>query len=278
MSLATEKTRCPALPSASPMAIELVGRGRRPGRQLAVLGPVQDGARRRRADGPGVHGLAHDGRHLGDLLARRRVVGPALAEHVGPQRAVGDEGGHVEDAGRPLHLVEVLAEGLPVPVHALGQRGARDVLHALHQLNEPVAVGRARRGEADAAVAHHDGGHAVPARGRDLGVPGGLAVVVGVDVDPARRDEQPVGVDDAARRSLDLAHGGDDAAVDGDVGGAGRPPRSVGDGAAADDQVVHVCSSRGRSAGRSARSATPSFAAFRSWRPDRGRRASRSGG
>ena len=45
------------------------------------------------------------------------------------------------------------------------------------------------------------------------------------------------------RAALDLADRGDDAAVDGDVAGAGRPPRSVGDRAAADDQVVHGCSS-----------------------------------
>ena len=98
---------------------------------------------------------------------------------------------------------------------------------------------RAGRGEPDAAVAHDDGGHPVPARRRDLRVPGGLAVVVGVDVDPARRDEEAVGVDDAAGRAVDLADGGDDAAVDGDVAGPGRAPRSVGDGAAPDDQVVH---------------------------------------
>ena len=85
----------------------------------------------------------------------------------------------------------------------------------------------------------------MPARRRDLRVPGGLAVVVGVDVDPARRDEEALGVDDAAGRAVDLADGGDDAAVDGHVTGPGRLPRPVGDGAAADDQVVHWCSSRG---------------------------------
>jgi hypothetical protein len=35
-----------------------------------------------------VDGLAHDGGHLGDLLPRRGVVRPALAEDIGPQRAV----------------------------------------------------------------------------------------------------------------------------------------------------------------------------------------------
>ena len=120
---------------------ELVGRGVRPRRQLAVLGPVQDRPRRRRADGPRLDGLAHERRHLRDLLAVGRVVGPALAEHVGPECTMGDERGHVEHAVGPLHLVEVLAEGLPVPVHAFGQRRAGNVLHALHQLDQPGAVG-----------------------------------------------------------------------------------------------------------------------------------------
>ncbi len=119
---------------------QLVGRRRGAGRQLAVLGPVQHGPRRRRADRPGRHGVTHDGRHLRDLLGVRRVVGPALAEHVGAQRAVRHEAGHVEHPRRALHFVEVFAEGLPVPVHALGERGTRDVLDAFHELNEPGPV------------------------------------------------------------------------------------------------------------------------------------------
>ena len=55
-----------------------------------------------------------------------------------------------------------------------------------HELDEPgVAVGGRWR-EADAAVAHHHGGDAVPGARGDPRVPGDLGVVVGVDVDPAR--------------------------------------------------------------------------------------------
>ncbi len=236
---------------------QLVGRRGGPRRQLAVLGPMEDGARRRCTDGTGLDGLAHQRCHLGDLLAVGRVVGAALTEDVGAQRTVRDEGRHVEHAFGALHLVEVLAEGLPIPVHALGQGRARYVLHALHQLDQPGAVRRAGRGEPNAAIAHHDRGHPVPARRRDLRVPGDLAVIVGVDVHPAGRDEKAVGLNDAPGRSLDLAHRGDDAPVDGDVTRSGRTPRSVGDGAAADDQVVHGAPPRVP--------LTPSFAAFRSW-------------
>ena len=63
-----------------------------------------------------------------------------------------------------------------------------DVLHALHQLDEPLVAVGGRRREADAAVAHHHGGDAVPRARRDPRVPGDLGVVVGVDVDPPGRD------------------------------------------------------------------------------------------
>src|SRR4051794_41656578 len=110
-------------------------------------------------------------------------MGP-VAQYVCAQSSVRDLGGDVEHAGCGIDGVEVLGEGLPLPVDAFVQGGAGDVLHALHQLDqERVAVGPRRR-EADSAVAHHHGGDAVPAGGADLRVPRDLAVVVGVDVDP----------------------------------------------------------------------------------------------
>ena len=84
-------------------------------------------------------------------------------------------------------------------VEAFVQHGAGDVLDAFHQLDEPVVVGRAHRREADAAVADDDRGDAVPRRRDHALAPRRLAVVVGVDVDEAGRDEQAVGVDDARR-------------------------------------------------------------------------------
>ena len=222
---------------------ELLGRGGGAGGQLAVLGPVQDGTGGGGPDGAGLHRLAHQRGHLGDLLGPSHVVGPSLSEHVRPERSVRDQGGDVEHAVRPLDLVEILAEALPVPGDALGQRGARDVLDTLHQLNQPVAVARAGRREPDAAVARDHRRHAVPARGRHLGIPGDLAVVVGVDVDPARGHKQALRVDLAPGRAVDHPDFGDDGAVDGDVAVAERAARAVGDGAAPDDQVVHRCSS-----------------------------------
>ncbi len=129
-------------------------------------------------------------------------------------------------------------------VDAFGQGGAGDVLDPFHQPDEPVVAVRARRGEADAAVAGDDGRHPVPRAGGEDLVPRGLPVVVGVDVDPARRDQGAVGVDGpAGRHPVEHAHGGDAAAVDGHVSGARGCSRAVHDGAAANDEIVHRATS-----------------------------------
>ena len=112
----------------------------------------------------------------------------------------GDLRGDVERAGDVVERVEVLADRLPVPLDGLAQRRAGDALDALHEADEPVvAVGRGGR-EADAAVAHHHGGDAVPDRRREQRVPGDLAVVVGVHVDEAGGDGEAGGVDLFATR------------------------------------------------------------------------------
>ncbi len=51
----------------------------------------------------------------------------------------------------------------------------------------------------EAAVPHHHGRHAVPGGGREVAVPEHLGVVVGVGVDEAGGEHQPVQVDDGLR-------------------------------------------------------------------------------
>jgi hypothetical protein len=147
---------------------------------------------------------------------------------------------HVEAAGHALERVEVLREGLPAPRDAFGERGSGDVLDALHQLDQPVLAARPHWREADATVAHHHGGDAVPARRREQRVPGDLAVVVRVEVDEPGRDQQAVGVDDLLRRPVgQRADLRDAPLVDGDVGLPRRRARAVGERAPSDHQVVH---------------------------------------
>ena len=141
----------------------------------------------------------------------RLALGAALAHHVEAQRAVGHVGGEVDVVVAAVERVEELGERLPGPRQALVERGAGDVLHALHELDEPVVVGGPHRREADAAVAGHDGGDAVPRRRDEAVVPGGLAVVVHVDVDEARGDEQAVGVELLGGAAVDAPDLGDDA-------------------------------------------------------------------
>ena len=122
------------------------------------------------------------------------------------------------------------------------QRGTRDVLDALHQLDQEVVLIGAHRREADAAVAHHGRGDAVVAGRRELRVPGGLAVVVGVDVDEARRHGEAGGVERAFGGAGDLSDGGDPAVLDRDVAAGRRGAGAVDQSSVADHEVVgHRC-------------------------------------
>ena len=126
---------------------------------------------------------------------------------------------------RAAEGVEIFGEGLPVPRQAFRHARARGCPRRLpSRLISVVLVLRPAGREADAAVAHHHGGDAVARRGREALVPGRLAVVVGVDVDEARRHELALGVDLLAARAGDLADRGDAAVLDGDIGLARLAP------------------------------------------------------
>ena len=210
------------------------------GRQLALAGAVVQRAAGGEAEGAGLDGLAGQLGHRRDVLRRRRLaVGAALAHHVQAHRPVRDLGAEVDVTRLAVDVVEVLGERLPLPRQALVQGDAGDVLDTLHQLDEAVVVGRADRGEPDAAVAHHGRGDAVPARRGELGVPRRLAVVVGVDVDVAGRHEGAVGVDLAATAAIDLADGGDHPVVDGHISGAARLPGPIDDATGTNDEIVN---------------------------------------
>ncbi len=165
------------------------------------------------------HRLRGQRAHLRDFLGRRLFEpGRALAHHEDAQRAVRQLGAEIHVARLGLERVEILAERFPRPVQALVERGAGNVLDAFHQLDQALAVLDLHRREADAAIAHHRRGDAVPARGLQVRIPGGLAVIVGVDVDEARRDQHALGVDLFGALPAHLADGGDLAVLHRDVG------------------------------------------------------------
>ncbi len=202
------------------------------------------GARRGEAERPGANRRFAQLRHLLDLVGSRNRfdVGAAIAHHIGAQRGVGHLGADVDRPTHRVEQVEVLGERLPAPCHAFAQRGTGDVLDAFEQFDQELVLVGPDRGEPDAAVAEQDRGDPVDRRGRDVGVPGDLAVVVGVDVDPARRDDHPGGVDfsysgsDVVAGRLD---GDDRFAVDCDVGQSSVGTCPVDHRAIANHQVVH---------------------------------------
>ncbi len=167
----------------------------------------------------------------------------ALAHHVDAQRRVRQERGDVHRERAPVERVEVLGERLPLPLDALVQRGAGDVLHAFHQLDEAFVLVGAHRREADPAVADHDRGDAVARRRIQDRVPGRLTVVVRVDVDEAGRDDAPGRVDDLACVAVDVLADGDDHAVaDGDVTHEPGTTGAVDDRPTGDLQLEHATS------------------------------------
>jgi len=220
----------PASRSASPMATIS---------SAPALVPVAVEARRREPERAVGQGATAEVGHRGDVRGRGIVVA-AIAHHVVAQGDVGHLRADV-DAVRRVDGVEVLTEALPAPLDALVQRRAGDVFDGLHQGDELTLGARAHRREADAAVAHHHGGHPVPRRRRDLLVPAHLTVEVGVDVDETRRHQLALGVDDALRRARHIADLGDPPVADGDAGGATRRPRPVDDEPVQNVQIVHDC-------------------------------------
>ena len=77
----------------------------------------------------GLHPLDVDAR-IQRALDRVR---PYLGSHAGGVRYLG---GDIESPGRGLQSIEVLGERVPLPVDALVQRGAGDVLDTFHELDE----------------------------------------------------------------------------------------------------------------------------------------------
>ncbi len=113
----------------------------------------------------------------------------------------------------------------------------RNVFDAFHQPDEQFVLVGPAGGEADAAVAHHDGGDTVRRRRHDTAFPCHLAVVVGVDVDETRRDHQPAGVDGVAGAAVRPANGGDAPAGNRHVGLEGGAAGAVHHQTPLDEQI-----------------------------------------
>jgi len=221
---------------------DLVG-GRGPARHgpslVAHMGGGFGGGEAQRT---GPQRLGHQIALGGDLFGRAFTLGGFLAHDIHAGGSVADERRHVDRSAVRLEGIEVLREGLEAPVAEAGaQRIDAHALHVLERAHDQVTVLGPRGRNREAAVAHHDGGHAVPRRAAHQPVPHDLGVVVGVDVHEPGAHDAASGVDGLGGfggRSAErhhLAVGDADVA---DVAGRSRP---VDDRAARDLQVIrHV--------------------------------------
>ena len=82
----------------------------------------------------------------------------AVAEHIGAHRTVRHVRPDIYCARQLFERVEIFGEAFPLPCHPFGQCGSGNVLDPFHQADQPFVLVGAGRGEADAAIAHHDGG------------------------------------------------------------------------------------------------------------------------
>ena len=210
------------------------------GDEFAVDRFVEHGAAGRETERAGADAFLDDPRHFGDVgIGRDRAGLLTVAEHIGAHRAVRDVAGDIDGARQFLQRVHIFGEGFPVPAHPFGERGAGDVLNAFHQADQPfVAVGFGG-GKANAAIAHDDGGDAVPARRRHFLVPCRLPVIMGVDVDEAGGDDLAAGVEFVAPYTEIFADRDDAITVNRDIRDKGRSAHTIDDGAAAYHQIKH---------------------------------------
>ncbi len=140
----------------------------------------------------GIHRLVEEAANLALLLLGRRTILRVLdAHHVSEQRRDRNIRQDVHRLGTAIDAVEEFGKGRPIPRHASFHRGVRNRLDPRHREHRALARFRLHRREAEAAVADHDRGDAVPARNRAVGIPEKLRVVMGVEVDESRRDDMP---------------------------------------------------------------------------------------
>ena len=138
-----------------------------------------------------------------------------------------------------LHAPHVVGHADPLPGRPLLHRAERHPFDPGQHPHQVVAVlGLAGR-DGEAAVAHHQRGHAMPEAGREQRVPQHLVVVVGVDVDDAGSDNLALGVDDALGLARHLAGLDDLAALHRHVAGKRRCAGAVDDRPVPNDEVVH---------------------------------------
>ena len=121
------------------------------------------------------------------------------------------------------------------------KRGAGNVFDAFHQFYEPSLFTGTHWREADATVADDHSGHTMTRRRVKDRIPCGLTVVMSVNVNKARRYDEPGCVDDFGGVSDDrLAHLNDNPVGNCDISDKTRGTGSIDNGSVDDFQIEHA--------------------------------------
>ena len=166
------------------------------------------------------------------------ALGRLDAHHVVQHRIHRHAGQDVEALGQAIESVHELRKGLPIPGQRRLHRTQRDRLGAHHREHRALAVVRLDRREAEAAVADYHRGDPVPSRNGQVRIPENLGVVMGVQVDKTRRDDQPAGVDYfGALMRVDPSNPGDSPVLDADIAAKARRAGTVNHHPVRDHQI-----------------------------------------
>jgi len=195
--------------------------------------------RGREAQRTGIQGLPRDLLHLRDFRLGRLSLGRLFAHHEQTQRGVAEQGREVDRHAASLDGIEVLGKGLEPPVvpDTLPQGVVRHPFDVLEGPQDQLAMRLAGGRDSETTIPHHDRCHAMPGRDGEHAVPHHLGVVVGMDVDEARRHHTIRGVDLAICTAADRSQRGNASIANADVPGTSRRTRSVYQCSAAYQQI-----------------------------------------
>ena len=178
-------------------------------------------------------GFGDDARHRAQIVARCRFITPATFAHYSVAYwPVRDHRANIQCIATSGEKVQILRVTAPcAPGHTFVEHRAGYVLDTFHQLDQFALATRCHRCKANTAIAHDHGADTVAGRRVHRFVPSGLAVVVGVDVDPGGGDDGAIGVDGLASGAADLcADFGDAAIAQRQITGIGCSAGTVDDG------------------------------------------------
>ena len=149
----------------------------------------------------------------------------------------------IDRTGLAFQRIQELWKAFPVPFQAFRQHDAWDILNAFHQVDQRVVVLGLTRGEADAAIAEKHGCHAMPGGRRQHRVPGGLTVIMGVNINPTWRYKQTFRINFALAGANFTTNLNELVAVNGNVAKEALCARSINDRATANDDIMHALAS-----------------------------------